>query len=276
MSEPKVGRPSGSPAGRAVLIGLVALYMGVLVLAPLGALAVGAFSHGVVPLLRALVTPEVLDSFRLTVVIGAICVVFHLVSGTLVAWVLVRQRFLGRQLWSGLVDLPFAVSPVVVGYMLLLIFGRRGLLGPALDTLGIKVAFAFPGMVLATLFVTIPLMIRELMPALHALGVEQEQAAATLGASGWETFWSIVFPSLRWGFVYGTVLTFARALGEFGAVLVVGGGVQGRTETATLFVYRALEERQYVAAYGAALVLGVLSLALVLGVDALRRREKRR
>ncbi len=275
MSEPKTGRPSGSPAGRAVLIACVALYMGVLVLAPLGALAVGAFSHGLVPLGKALVTPEVLESFRLTVVIGAICVVFHLLFGTLVAWVLVRQRFVGRQLWSGLVDLPFAVSPVVVGYMLLLIFGRRGLLGPALDGLGIKVAFAFPGMVLATLFVTIPLMIRELMPALNALGVEQEQAAATLGASGWETFWSIVFPSLRWGFVYGTVLTFARALGEFGAVLVVGGGVQGRTETATLYVYRALEERQYVAAYGAALVLGLLSLALVLGVDALRRREKR-
>ncbi len=257
---------------RGLLVGVVVAYMGVLIAAPLVALGAGAFRDGAGALGAALVSRDVLVSLRLTVVIGAICVVFHLFAGTLVAWVLVRDRFRLRQLVSGLVDLPFAVSPVVVGYMLLLLFGRRGLFGPALEAAGIKVAFAFPGMVLATLFVTIPLMIRELMPALEALGIEQEQASATLGATGWQTFRRIVLPSLRWGFVYGTVLTFARALGEFGAVLVVGGGVQGRTETATLYIYRALEERQYVAAYGSALVLGLLSLALVLGVDALRRR----
>lgn len=258
--------------GRYVLVALVVLYMGVLILAPLAALARGAFADGFGAILEALSMPDTLVSFRLTVVIGVICVAFHLVAGTLVAWVLVRHRFRGRQLVSGLVDLPFAVSPVVVGYMLLLLFGRRGVFGPVLEAAGIKVAFAFPGMVLATLFVTIPLMIRELMPALEALGEEQEQAAATLGAGGWQTFRRIVLPALRWGFVYGTVLTFARALGEFGAVLVVGGGVQGKTETATLYIYRALEERQYVGAYSAALVLGLMSLAMVLGVSALRRR----
>ena len=135
---------------------------------------------------------------------------------------------------NGLIDLPFAVSPVVVGYMLLLLFGRQGLLAPVLQALDIRVAFAVPGMVLATLFVTLPFMIRELVPVLEAFGVQQEQAAATLGASGWTTFWRITLPALRWGFIYGVTLTLARALGEFGAVLVIGGGIQGRTETATL------------------------------------------
>jgi len=129
-------------------------------------------------------------------------------------------------------------------------------------------------MILATLFVTLPFMAREVMPVLEAFGVEQEQAAATLGASGWQTFWMVTFPALRWGFIYGVILTFARALGEFGAVLVVGGGVQGRTETVTLFIYRALDERQYVGAYSAALVLGLLSLVLVIGTEFLRKREK--
>lgn len=267
------GRPSWT---RRLLVGIVACYMTLLILAPLAALAAGALREGLGPLAAALASRDVLVSLRLTVVIGLICIGFHLFFCTVVAWVLVRDRFRGRRFVNVLVDLPFAVSPVVVGYMLLLLFGRRGLLGPLLDEAGIKVAFAFPGMVLATLFVTLPLMIRELMPALEALGPEQEQAAATLGAGGWQTFRRIVVPALRWGFIYGTVLTFARALGEFGAVLVVGGGVQGRTETTTLFIYRALEERQYVAAYGAALVLGLLSLVLVLGVDALRRRESGR
>jgi sulfate transport system permease protein len=170
--------------------------------------------------------------------------------------------------------MPFAISPVVVGYMLILLFGRNGLLAPVLAALNIKVAFAIPGMVLATLFVTLPFMIRELIPILENFGIQQEQAAATLGANGWQTFWRVTLPALRWGFIYGITLTFARALGEFGAVLVVGGGIQGRTETATLYIYRALDSREYVGAYSAALVLGLFSLLLVIGTDLLRRREK--
>lgn len=171
--------------------------------------------------------------------------------------------------------MPFAVSPVVVGYMLLLLFGRNGLLSPVLTALDIRVAFAWPGMVLATLFVTLPFMIRELGPVLEAFGVQQEQAAATLGASGWQTFWYVTLPAIRWGFFYGLTLTLARALGEFGAVLVIGGGIQGgRTETATLYIYRALDERDTVGAYSAALLLGLISLILVIGSDLWRRREK--
>jgi sulfate transport system permease protein len=201
--------------------------------------------------------------------------IIQAVFGTIVAWVMVRQQFWGKQFLNGLIDMPFAVSPVVVGYMLLLLFGRNGLLAPVLNQLGVKVAFAVPGMLLAILFVTLPFMIRELMPVLRALGVQQEQAAATLGASGWQTFWFVTLPAIRWGFIYGITLTFARALGEFGAILVIGGAIEGRTETATLFIYRALDERQYIAAYSAAIVLGLLSLTLVIGSEILRRREHR-
>ena len=234
--------------------------MAVLILAPVAALFTGAFAQGLAPIFSALSDPDVLGAFWRTLLIAVIAVVFHAICGTALAWVLVRQRFPGRRIVNGLIDLPFAISPVVAGYMLLLLFGRQGTFGPMLDRLNIQVVFALPGMILATLFVTLPFMVRELMPVLQAFGIDQEQAAATLGASGWQIFRMVTFPALRHGFFYGLTLTFARALGEFGAVLVVSGGVQGRTETATVYVYRALEDRQYVGAYSAALVLGLLSL----------------
>ncbi len=259
---------------RRLLIGIVIAYASVLILAPLVSLVSGAFAKGFGAIISALSQPDVFAAFKLTLYIAFITVAVHALFGTLLAWMLVRYDFPGRRILNGFIDLPFAVSPVVVGYMLLLVFGRNGPLAPILETLGIKVAFSVPGMILATLFVTLPFMARELIPVLESFGLEQEQAAATLGASGWQTFWRVTFPALRWGFIYGVILTFARALGEFGAVLVVGGGVQGRTETATLFIYRALDERQYVGAYSAALVLGLLSLVLVVGTELLRRREE--
>lgn len=258
---------------RRLLIGLVVAYMVVLILAPVAALIGGAIGQGLGMIWSALADPDVLRAFALTLLIAAISVVFHAVFGTALAWVLVRQRFPGRRLLEALLDLPFAISPVVAGYMLLLLFGRGGLLAPLVARLGVPVVFALPGMILATLFVTLPFMVRELMPVLEAMGVEQEHAAHTLGAGGWQTFRLVTFPALRYGFSYGVVLTFARALGEFGAVLVVSGGVQGRTETATVYVYRALEDRQYAGAYAAALVLGVLSLLLVLGAEIFHGRR---
>jgi sulfate transport system permease protein len=224
---------------------------------------------------EALRRPALLQAFGRTLALAGLVLVIHAVFGTLTAWVLVRHRFRGRVVFNGLIDLPFAVSAVVVGYVLLLLFGRNSALSPLLETLNLRVTFALPGMFLATLFVTLPFMIRELMPVLEAFGVEPEQAAATLGANGWQTFWRVTFPALRWGFIYGLTLTFARALGEFGAVLIIGGGIQGRTDTATVFIFNALEERQYVAAYSAALVLGLLSLGLVIGTDLIRRRTSR-
>lgn len=263
---------NGAPWVRTLLIGIVLIYLGFLIIAPLGALVFSAFEQGLGAVLEALLQPDVLSAFWLTLWIGALVVVVHAIFGTAVAWVMVRHRFPGRNLLNALIDTPFAVSPVVVGYMLLLLFGRNGLLAPVLESMDIKVAFALPGMVLATLFVTLPFMVRELIPVLEEFGVQQEQAAATLGANGWQIFWRVTFPALKWGFIYGLTLTFARALGEFGAVLVIGGGVQGRTETATLYIYRALDERQYAGAYGAALLLGLFSLLLVIGTDRLRKR----
>lgn len=257
-----------------MLVGLAVAYVAGLVLVPLVALVFGAFAEGLPALWEALSQPVVWAAFGRTLSIALIVVVVHSVFGTALAWVMVRHRFRGQRWLNGLIDLPFAVSAVVVGYMLLLLFGRTGLLAPVLNALNLRVAFAYPGLVLATLFVTLPFMARELMPVLEAFGPEQEQAAATLGATGWQTFWLVTLPALRWGFVYGVTLTFARALGEFGAVLVVGGGIEGRTDTATVYIYRALEERQYVSAYGVALALGLLSLIVVYASTLIRRRNR--
>ena len=261
-----------SPWPRRILITLVIGYAAVLILAPMAALVAGALGEGLSAAAAALASPEVIAAFGLSLQITLVVAVIHSVFGALVAWVMVRHRFRGKLLLNSLIDLPFAVSPVVVGYMLLLLFGRKGLLAPLLDAVNVRVAFAVPGMILATLFVTLPFMTRELIPVLEAFGEQQEQAAATLGASGWQIFWRVTLPALRWGFFYGLTLTFARALGEFGAVLIIGGGVQGRTETATLLIYHALDERLYTQAYSAALVLGLVSLGLVVGMNLLRRR----
>lgn len=256
-----------------MLILIVIAYVAFLIVTPLAALAYGAFERGFEASISSLNDPDVFTAFWNTLWISVVVVIVHTIFGTIVAWVFVRHRFPGRNLINGLIDMPFAVSPVVAGYMLLLLFGRNGMLAPVIEALGIQVAFAMPGMVLATLFVTMPFMIRELVPVLEAFNTQQEKAAATLGASAWQTFWKVTFPALRWGLIYGITLTFARALGEFGAVLVIGGGVQGRTETATLFIYRALDERQYIGAYSAALALGLFSLILVMGSDWLRHRK---
>ena len=254
------------------LILAVVVYMGFLILAPLLALVRGAFSEGVWPVLQSLTSEMLLDSFWLSVRIAFLVVLIQTGLGTLIAWVLVRQDFKGKFLINGLVDIPFMISPVVVGYMLLLLFGRNGLLFPFLDSRGIQVAFAVPGMLIATLFVSLPFMIREMIPGIANLDRQQELAAATLGANQWTVFWRIIFPQLRLALLYGITLTLARALGEFGAVLVVGGGVQGRTETTTLYIFRCLEERQYIEAYSAAILLGLFSVLVVSLTDRLKSK----
>jgi sulfate transport system permease protein len=190
-----------------------------------------------------------------------------------VAWVLVRQDFWGKGFFNALVDLRFVVSPVITGYMILLLFGRRGWFAPLLDLTDVRVAFSLPGMLLVTVFVSLPFVIREVMPVLREIGTEPEQAAHTLGASGWRTFVRVTLPAIRWGLLYGISLTLARALGEFGGVLVAGGAVSGMTETATLYIYRALEERQFIGAYGVALILALVSFIVLLGMEFVRRRS---
>jgi len=255
------------------LIAVVVGYVAFLIIAPLVALTSSAFERGAGAVFSALSDPLTLNAFWNTLWIALIVVLVHSVFGTVVAWVMVRHRFPGRDFLNGLIDMPFAISAVVAGYMLLLLFGRNSLLAPFLESAGIRVAFAFPGIVMATLFVTLPFIVRELVPVLEAFDIRQEKAAATLGASAWQTFWRVTFPALRWGMVYGITLTFARALGEFGAVLVIGGAAQGKMMTTTLFIYHALEERHYIGAYSAALMLGLFSLVLVIGSDWLRRKS---
>lgn len=259
------------PRAARILIALVVGYLVVLLLGPVVAVILQAFSQGVRPLWLALTQPTVLHAFVMTLWIGVATVVLCTVFGTVVAYVLVRQRFIGRSLLNGLVDLPFAVSPVVAGLMYILVFGRGGWLEPWAEAAGVKIVFNWPGMLLATIFVSIPFVIREVMPVLQSRGLDEEQAAYTLGAGRWTAFWRVTLPGIKWGLFYGIVLTFARAVGEFGAVLVVSGGISGRTETATLFIFRALDERQEVAAAGAALVMASLSLMILISMELIKR-----
>ena len=211
-------------------------------------------------------------AFGLTLAITAMATVVNTVFGIAMAIVLVRQRFWGRALVDGVVDLPFAVSPIVAGLMLVVLYGPEGWLGRGLEAAGIRVVYAVPGMILATLFVTVPFVVRELVPILRELGEEHEQAAYTLGAGRWRTFWSVTLPSIRWGVAYGVTLTVARSLGEFGAVLVVSGNLIGQTQTATLYVHDGIESFHTEGAYAASLVLAAVSFVLLVGMDLIRKR----
>ena len=258
-----------------LLIGIVVAYLAILILLPLAAIVQGAFSKGVEALVDALRAPDVQHAFLLSVQLAVAAVAVNALFGTMVAWVLVRQNFWGKGFFNALIDLPFVVSPVITGYMIILLFGRRGWFAPFVEWTNLKVAFAVPGMLLVTIFVSLPFVIREVMPVLREIGAESEDAAHTLGASGWRTFWRVTMPSIRWGLIYGITLTMARALGEFGGVLVAGGAVSGKTETATLYIFRALDERQYIGAYGAALILALISFTVLIGVELLRQRTEK-
>lgn len=268
MNQEKIG------FGGWVLIILMLMYLGLLIVGPIFALMAGAFQNGLMPVLSSITSPVFTKALLLTLRIALLVVIIQLLLGTMIAWMLVRQEFAGIFLLNGLIDVPFAISPVVVGYMLLLLFGRNSVLYPLLERMNLRIVFATPGIFLATLFVCFPFMIRELVPVIQNLDQHQEFAAATLGASRWTSFWRVIFPQLKSGLIYGMTLTLARAIGEFGAVLVVGGGVQGRTETATLFIFRSLEERRHVEAYSAALLLGVFSVLIVFIADWLKHSHE--
>jgi sulfate/thiosulfate transport system permease protein len=256
-----------------VLIVVVMLYAAVLLLGPLAAIAWGAVSEGFIVLWEQITSPNALNALKLTLGLSIGATLINTFFGVCVAWVLVRDDFRGKRIINGLVDLPFAVSPVIAGLMVILLFGRNGWLTPIADALGVKVVFALPGMLLATAFISLPFVIREVMPVLAQLGVDQEQAAYTMGATPWQAFWHITLPSIRWGLLYGISLTFARSIGEFGAVLVVSGGVSGLTETSTLFIFRSLDDRNYVAAYSTAAVLAVISFVVLVCMEIFRKRS---
>jgi sulfate transport system permease protein len=261
---------------RTLLIVAAVAYVAILVLAPLGGIVWATARAGWSNVTSTLSQPDVRHSYWLTGVITVISVLFTTLFGVLTAWVLTRHHFRGRGLLNALVDLPMAVSPVIVGLMCVLLFGRGGWFEAFFASRGIQVIFALPAMILVTIFICIPFVIREVVPVLHEIGVDEEEAAKTLGASSLQTFVRVTLPSIRWGLLYGIALSTARALGEIGAVLIVSGAIQGQTETATLYIFRAFEERQEPSAYLVALSLAAISICLLVTIETLKKRKARR
>jgi sulfate/thiosulfate transport system permease protein len=248
-------------------------YLALLLVAPVGLVFYRTFENGIAAAWNSVTTEEAQHAFWLTIEIVLIAVPLNTVFGVLAALAIVRQRWRGRAIFNALLDLPFAVSPVVVGLALLLLYGRQGWFGDWLSENGIRVIFSMPGMVLATIFVSLPFVVREVIPVLREIGTEQEQAAETLGATPWQSFWRITLPAIRWGVAYGVVLTTARALGEFGAVAVVSGHIAGKTETMTLRVQERFEAFDLTGAYAASVVLALLALLTLFSMNLLKRKE---
>ena len=242
-------------------------YLAALLIVPVGLVVFRAFEDGIAEFFAAITTPEALHALWLTILIALIAVPLNTVFGIMCALAIVRRKFRGHGLVNSIVDLPLALSPVVVGLALVLVYGRQGWWGGWLIDNGFQVIFALPGMVLATIFVSLPFVVREVVPVLREIGDEQEEASATLGASSWQTFWRVTLPAIRWGVAYGVVLTTARALGEFGAVSVVSG------RTMTLHVEERFQAFEVQDAYAASVVLALLAVMTLLAMTLLRKDE---
>ena len=263
--------------GTRLSLRVVALgYLVALIGLPIGVILWRALSPGIGTFLASISTPAAISALNLSLLIVAIVVPLNVVFGVATALALVRGRFRGRGLLQAVVDLPFAVSPIIVGVSLIMLWGVNGWFG-GLDRAGFQVIFGLPGMVIATLFVTLPFVVREVEPVLHEIGQDQEQAASTLGANGWQTFWRITLPAIRWGLTYGIVLTVARALGEFGAVIMVSSGFPGVSQTLTLLVHaRYIDDHNTYGAYAAATVLMGMALVVLLLMTLLDRKRSTR
>lgn len=278
MSDVVAVRSPSEWRGRAIrgsLIALAVAYVGILILAPLGGIVWATARSGWALVGDTLSQPDARHAYWLTFVVTVITVVVTGILGLITAIVLARDRFFGKSILNALIDLPMAVSPVIVGVMAVLLFGRGGWFEPFFAARGIQIIFALPSMVIVTIFICIPFVIREVIPVLKEVGVVEDEAARTLGASGLQTFRRVTFPSIRWALFYGVALSAARALGEIGAVLIVSGGLQGQTETATLYVFRALEERQDASGYLVALSLAAMSIFLLIAIEVFKHRRNK-
>lgn len=260
---------------RGALLAVALVYLATLLLLPLGGIVWTALKPGWSTIGETFAQADVLHAFKLTGIITVITVVLTSLFGLVVAWVLVRQPFPGSGILNALVDLPFALSPVTVGLACVLLFGRFGWFEPFFSSHGIQIVYALPSMVLVTVFISIPFVIRSVQPVLQEIGTEEEDAARTLGASVWRSFRRVTLPNIRWGLLYGVALAAARSIGEIGAVLIVSGLIQGRTETATLYVFRAVEERQTASAYVVALTLAATSILILIGIETFKRHIER-
>jgi len=258
-----------------MLFAAVFVYLMVFLFAPLLALGAESCKVGMGALVDGVTSPESIDALINTAILTLTAIVVNLVFGVAAGLTIARQRFWGREFLNGLVDIPLAISPVMVGLAFILVFGRTGWLGPLLGKLDLRIIFSFPGLVLATLFVTLPFTTREVVNVLWELGDEEEQAATTLGASRLQTLWYVTLPNLKGALSCGISLTAARSLGEFGAVLIMGGAISGSTHTATTWIYTATDERNDGAALGLSLLLGIFSVALLLVVEKFRARSSK-
>jgi sulfate transport system permease protein len=248
-------------------------YLAALLLVPVAVVFYRTFEHGLGSVWSSVTTPAAVHAFWLTVEIALIAVPLNTVLGVVTALALVRGRFRGKAVLQAVIDLPFAISPVVIGLALVLVYGRTGWFGGWLADHGVQVIFAVPGMVLATIFVCLPFVVREVEPVLREVGDEQEQAAATLGASRWQTFARVTLPAIRYGIAYGVVLSTARAIGEFGAVSVVSGKIAGQTDTLTLLVENRFQNFDVAGAYAASALLALIALATLLAMTRIRPRR---
>ena len=273
---PTVRTADRKGAGTYLLRVVVAAYLFFLVAWPVYLVGQNAFADGLTSLTEILNDPDVVHALRLTVVIAITSVVINTVFGVGISLLLVRYEFPGKRLLNALLDVPLSVSPIVVGLALVLVYGgRTGWFGPTLQDAGFQVIFAVPGMILATTFVALPLVIREVVPVLEEVGEEQEQAARSLGANALQTFWRITLPAIKWGVIYGVVLSLARSLGEFGAVKVVSGNVLGQTRTATLVVEEKYLNFDKGGAYATAFLLALVAVAAIIIVTVIRPKEDR-
>lgn len=250
---------------KVLVLSLVAVFLGLILVLPLVSVFAEALRQGVGPALEAVRTPDAIASIKLTLLTAAVAVPFNIVFGVAAAWAVAKHEFWGKSLLISLIDVPFSVSPVVAGLIYVLIFGSHGWFGSWLIDNDIKIIFAVPGIILATLFVTFPFVARELIPLMQEQGVDEEEAAASMGAGGWMTLWRVTTPNIRWGLLYGVLLCNARAMGEFGAVSVVSGHIRGLTNTMPLHVEILYNEYDFVGAFAVAALLCLLSiLTLVL------------
>lgn len=264
-----------SPPARLFLRYLSLAYVLVLVIVPVGLILWRTFAPGVGAFFASITTPAAISALHVSLLVVAIVVPLNVAFGVPVALLLARKRFRGKAILQAVIDLPFAVSPVVVGVALILLWGSAGVLGFAENSLGLKIIFGLPGIVLASIFVTVPFVIREVEPVLHELGTDQEQAAATLGATSWQTFWRITVPSIRWGLTYGVVLTVARTLGEYGAVLMVSSNLPGKSQTLTLLVSDRYNRGAEYGAYAISTLLMMVAVLVLVAQTALESRRGR-
>ncbi len=266
-------------AVRYALVGAALLFLGAFLVVPLGAVFIEALKAGVAAYFAAIREPDAWAALKLSVFVTVCAVAFNLVFGLAASWAIAKFAFRGKNLLLALIDVPLAVSPVVSGLVFVLLFGRQGWLGPWLASHEVKVIFAVPGIVLATLFVTFPLIAREVLPVMQAAGTEEEEAAHLLGAGGWQIFFRVTLPNVKWGVIYGVLLCAARAMGEFGAVSVVSGHVRGLTNTLPLHIEILYNEYRFQAAFAVASVLTLLALATLVarsGIEAFARRRELR